>query len=324
MKQYAAWGHALWGCILGVHSPLCGTSASELVVSGLCPIVMPHRLLPLLVLLFAAGVHAQAPDSVAWSRFWPPAVGDVYEYRLTCNTPGQGCPIYPVLTRYQAIAVTDEGGRRRTVFDVQRSGQTSTCELIIGDADLWFTGTCGFVGPPTGDFTRSVVQQPQTVNIGGHSYVLPAVRSFGIAGNSSQAFGADVGLLSYTQFGGGSAWTRRSLTYAVIGGVVYGQTSVTAEPEPSGEGVTLTVRPSPARTSTVVRLTLPSSRSVRVAAHDVLGRELVVLHDGPLAAGEHRLTLNVDTFPAGVYVVRAAGEGWAANARAVVVSPDAR
>jgi hypothetical protein len=43
---------------------------------------------------------------------------------------------------------------------------------------------------------------------------------------------------------------------------------------------------------------------VRVAAYDVLGREVAVLADRVLAPGEHTLTLAGARLPAGVYVVR--------------------
>jgi hypothetical protein len=46
-----------------------------------------------------------------------------------------------------------------------------------------------------------------------------------------------------------------------------------------------------------------------MALYDVLGREVAVLHDGPLAAGAHRLALDASRLPPGVYVVRAVGAG---------------
>ena len=65
-------------------------------------------------------------------------------------------------------------------------------------------------------------------------------------------------------------------------------------------------------------LALPAAAEARAAVYDVLGREVAVLHDGPLAAGSHRLTFHAD-LPAGVYLVRATGDGVRAAQRVTVV-----
>ena len=44
-----------------------------------------------------------------------------------------------------------------------------------------------------------------------------------------------------------------------------------------------------------------------VSAYDLLGREVAVLHRGPLAAGTHRLVFEAAGLPSGVYLVRADG-----------------
>jgi hypothetical protein len=49
--------------------------------------------------------------------------------------------------------------------------------------------------------------------------------------------------------------------------------------------------------------------AVRVAAYDVLGREVSLLHDGPLEANEaHHFTLDAAGLTAGLYLIRATGE----------------
>ncbi len=48
---------------------------------------------------------------------------------------------------------------------------------------------------------------------------------------------------------------------------------------------------------------------------DLLGRRVAVLHDGPLTAAEHTFAFHASTLPAGVYVVRATGEGFAETRR---------
>ncbi len=68
--------------------------------------------------------------------------------------------------------------------------------------------------------------------------------------------------------------------------------------------------PNPTRGSARITLLLPQADAhVRVEVVDVLGRRVAVLHEGPLSAGEHRLTFDGDGLAPGAYVVRAVGEG---------------
>jgi hypothetical protein len=70
-----------------------------------------------------------------------------------------------------------------------------------------------------------------------------------------------------------------------------------------------TVMPNPAADRATLALSLGVPAEVHLALHDVLGRELAAVHAGPLAAGAHRLSLDVSKLPAGVYVWRlVAGE----------------
>ena len=58
---------------------------------------------------------------------------------------------------------------------------------------------------------------------------------------------------------------------------------------------------------------------VRLVVYDVLGREVAVLHDGPLASGQHEVPVGASGLPPGVYVVRAEAESAVAMARVTVV-----
>ncbi|MEM1042337.1 MAG: T9SS type A sorting domain-containing protein [Bacteroidota bacterium] len=73
--------------------------------------------------------------------------------------------------------------------------------------------------------------------------------------------------------------------------------------------------PNPFATSTSFALTVSSDGRATVAVFDLLGREVATLHDGPLAAAEHHFTFHASALPAGVYVVRATGEGFAETRR---------
>ncbi|MDX1421468.1 MAG: hypothetical protein R3181_15995, partial [Rubricoccaceae bacterium] len=64
-----------------------------------------------------------------------------------------------------------------------------------------------------------------------------------------------------------------------------------------------------------VEVVLGVEAAVRVEAFDALGRRLALLHDGPLAAGPHRLRLPPG--PPGLVVVRATGPFGSASARAI-------
>ena len=81
-----------------------------------------------------------------------------------------------------------------------------------------------------------------------------------------------------------------------------------AEPSAPAEGFTLApIYPNPASSQATLSLTLPAAQNVSVAVYDVLGREVAVLHDGPLAVGVHRIVLDAAELPAGLYLVRAEG-----------------
>jgi hypothetical protein len=86
------------------------------------------------------------------------------------------------------------------------------------------------------------------------------------------------------------------------------------EPGPQHAGSLLSVWPNPVHDAGAVTLTAPAVvAAARVAAFDVLGREVRVLHEGPLPAGVTRLAMDADSLPAGVYVIRASAAGWSAT-----------
>jgi hypothetical protein len=78
-------------------------------------------------------------------------------------------------------------------------------------------------------------------------------------------------------------------------------------------------RPNPTRGRATLALTVASPEPVRVAVYDLLGREVLRLHDGPLAAGTHALGLDAAGLSAGLYVVRAASASGTAVRRVTVV-----
>lgn len=83
--------------------------------------------------------------------------------------------------------------------------------------------------------------------------------------------------------------------------------SETAHELPDGFRL-LPAHPNPFNPATALSLELPSAQNVRVAAYDLTGREIRLLHDGPLEAGVHVLRFEAGNLPSGRYAVRATGE----------------
>jgi hypothetical protein len=86
------------------------------------------------------------------------------------------------------------------------------------------------------------------------------------------------------------------------------------EPGAGDAGAAFAVSPNPVagRGAVTVTLARPAANA-RVTVHDVLGREVTLLHAGALPAGATRLTLAAGELPLGMYVVRAAGIAGAAR-----------
>jgi hypothetical protein len=101
---------------------------------------------------------------------------------------------------------------------------------------------------------------------------------------------------------------------AYEGGVV-----VAGEPRSSNGAIQLQVSPNPINSRASVTLTLPAAvPAVHVLVLDVLGRDIVVLHSGPLRSGVTRMPVDAGAWRAGVYVVRASGGGVSATRRFTV------
>ena len=66
--------------------------------------------------------------------------------------------------------------------------------------------------------------------------------------------------------------------------------------------------PNPFVSSTTIPVTLERPTSLRITVHDALGREVAILTDGRLSAGDHEVTLDASALPVGVYFVRVVTE----------------
>jgi len=105
-----------------------------------------------------------------------------------------------------------------------------------------------------------------------------------------------------------SADTVRADLHVFTGGV----TAVDA-PEPvvaPSSALSLAARPNPFRRATTITFTLPEAAStVRLDVHDVTGRRIARIVDGPRTAGPHETTWSPGELPAGVYWIRLTADG---------------
>ncbi|MCA9783056.1 MAG: T9SS type A sorting domain-containing protein [Candidatus Cloacimonetes bacterium] len=68
-------------------------------------------------------------------------------------------------------------------------------------------------------------------------------------------------------------------------------------------GMDLAAAPNPFNPSTRLSVRLERAGMSRLSVHDILGREVAVLHEGPLSAGEHALTFDGSGLASGLYLL---------------------
>jgi|GEM_PF-6228642 len=73
--------------------------------------------------------------------------------------------------------------------------------------------------------------------------------------------------------------------------------------------------PNPFNPSTAIRFTLDAGRQTRLAVYDMLGRQVAVLVDGQMPAGEHRASFDATGLTSGVYIVRLEAGGMSMTRR---------
>ncbi|GAB5534852.1 MAG: hypothetical protein Rubg2KO_11010 [Rubricoccaceae bacterium] len=80
---------------------------------------------------------------------------------------------------------------------------------------------------------------------------------------------------------------------------------VSDDPSPvAPEALAVLAFPNPASGAMTVEVATPETSTARVSVHDALGREVAVLHHGPLAAGLRAFSLGTAGLPPGLYHVR--------------------
>lgn len=91
------------------------------------------------------------------------------------------------------------------------------------------------------------------------------------------------------------------------------------EVEGKSQGMMSEPYPNPFNPQTAMTLTVDTPQHVRVVAYDLLGREVAVLFDGPLAAGQaQHVVFDAGHLATGTYLLRAEGETFVTTTRAVL------
>lgn len=103
-----------------------------------------------------------------------------------------------------------------------------------------------------------------------------------------------------------------------LGAYEFGAPPVTSEPDAVRPALALLLMPNPTREDAMALLRLAAPTDARVSVFDTRGRQVLVLHEGPLSAGEHRFPIPRE-LPSGVYLIRASDAGGARTVPLTVV-----
>jgi len=91
-----------------------------------------------------------------------------------------------------------------------------------------------------------------------------------------------------------------------------------AEPGTAGGSASMSVAPNPSSGELTIIVTLELPGPARVALHDLLGREVALVRDGPLGAGRHVLLVDARALPPGVYIAALRAADFAVHRRLTV------
>jgi hypothetical protein len=94
---------------------------------------------------------------------------------------------------------------------------------------------------------------------------------------------------------------------------------ITAAPTPTPSPLALDAAPNPFNPATTLSFALPADGPARLEIHDLAGRRLAILHDGPLAAGPHTFAWQPRGLASGVYLARLSSAAGTATVRVTLV-----
>ena len=125
----------------------------------------------------------------------------------------------------------------------------------------------------------------------------------------------------YAMEGAGALWFRAVLdptTGRVLHTEQSGGTASDPEPEVPASIVLGENYPNPFNPQTTVPFSIETASNARLTVHDLLGREVAVLVDGPMPVGAHEVTWDATDFASGVYVYRLAAGGQTATGKMIL------
>jgi hypothetical protein len=89
-------------------------------------------------------------------------------------------------------------------------------------------------------------------------------------------------------------------------------------PNPFGSGATSSAH-SGGNPATTIRFSLAQREQVTLKLYDLAGREIAILIDGELDAGEHRIAFKATELPSGVYLYRMATPAFSQTRKALLL-----
>ena len=271
--------------------------------------------------------------------FWPLAVGNRWEFRLTdAAGASAGEVAWTVEAAGSGVALRMQHVRDGAVVS------SVTCPVAVGAASpatTWqtpFSLTSCTLPDPTlapnlnGAFPSlsiDVYAAAQPVAVGAQTVTADVAYGGGQLGGGPNGAVAErtyrlaraVGPVSYTSYNQLGTYYRwnATLAFARVGTASYGQQVVAGEASPSAVALSLAAGPNPARGAVALTFALPAAAAATAEVLDALGRSVLRADLGAQAAGAGAARLDVSGLAPGVYVVRLAAGPARASTRISVV-----
>ncbi len=172
----------------------------------------------------------------------------------------------------QSTEASNSGMSVALYRDMDEDGLVSSTDMLLGTTTVGQDGMASFTAAATGAFVMQVGDPA------GSPVMLPAVVN---------GFGVQFEVTTY-------------------GGLALATANETEGDVPQGFELSGNY-PNPFNPETTIGFSIAESGKVRLSVHDVLGREVAVLVDGAISAGQHSVNFQAGSLPSGTYVTRLAG-----------------
>lgn len=280
-------GDATAGGAISVHSSatVTGTAAGNAAVAAIALPTVPA---------FAAGTQNQTVQSGQSATLAPGA------YRRLLVRGNATLTLTAGTYALDELTISRNGA---LVFDVSAGPiivQVASKLQLGSDVTTTVTGTSG-PDPLLSDQVTVRSAQSVDLSIGARSSFLGTLVAPDalVRLRSSAAFRGAIAASAIEISGGVSVVEHGAPALALTASVPAPTTSALTAPEAG-----MVVAPNPVRDAAIVTFALAEGGAVRLAVLDALGREVAILAEGALRAGEHSVRLDAADLPAGVYVLR--------------------